>query len=52
MVEITLRFNYPWEDEDMSTDEIRDCLEELSPEELICGAQNEGNPISIDVEVK
>ena len=51
MVGITLRFEYPWENQDMDENEIRECLEELSPEELICSAQNEGNPINVDIEV-
>ena len=52
MVEVTLRFDYPWGNKDMDEDEIRECLEELSPEELICGALNEGNSINVEVFVK
>ena len=50
-VSITLRFDYPWLNEDMDENDISSCLSELSPEELIATAQNEGYPINIDVEV-
>lgn len=51
MVGITLRFKYPWDNKDMDENEIRDCLMELSPEELLIAANNAGEPINIDVEV-
>lgn len=50
-VEITLRFDYPWNDNEMDENEIKDCLEELSPEELLMAANNAGGPIIIDIEV-
>ena len=50
-VEITLRFNYPWNDTEMDENEIQDCLLELSPEELIVAANNAGEPINIDIDV-
>ena len=51
MVGITLRFDYTWNDSEMDENEIRECLMELSPDELLCQAQNDGNPINVDVEV-
>lgn len=50
-VSITLRFDYPWYNDQMDENEIRDCLEELSPEELMTAAKNSGEPINIDIEV-
>ena len=50
-VSVTLRFNYPWNDNEMDENEIRDCLLELSPEELIEGANMAGEVINVDVEV-
>ena len=35
MVGVTLRFDYPWNDEKMDENEIRDCLTELPPEVLL-----------------
>ena len=51
MVGITLRFDYTWNDSEMDENEIRECLMELSPDELLCQAQNDGNPINVDIEV-
>lgn len=51
MVGITLSFDYPWNDKDMDENEIRECLMELAPDELIAEAQNQGNPINVDIEV-
>ena len=58
MIAITLRFNYPWGDEDddvagaeIDENEVYSCISELSPEELIMAANNAGEPINIDVEV-
>ena len=58
MIAITLRFNYPWGDEDENSDgteidenEVYSCISELSPEELIMAANNAGEPINVDVEV-
>ena len=51
MVGITLRFDYPWDNMEMDENEIRDCLMELSPEELIEGANMAGEPINVDIEV-
>ena len=51
VVEITLRFDYPWNDEEASTSEIRECLEELTPEELLMTANRVGEPVNVDVEV-
>ena len=51
MVGVTLRFNYPWNADESDENEVRDCLLELSPEELIVAANNSGEPINIDVEV-
>ena len=50
-VGITLRFDYPWNKMDMDKCEIRDCLLELSPEELLIMADRAGEPIDIDIEV-
>ena len=50
-VAITLRFNYPWNNEETDENEIRDCLLDLSPEELLVAANNAGEPINIDIEV-
>ena len=50
-VSVTLRFNYPWNDTEMDENEIRDCLEELSPEELVAVAENAGEYINVDIEV-
>lgn len=59
MIAITLRFNYPWgDDEDdnvtcgeIDENEVYSCISELSPEELIMAANNAGEPINVDVEV-
>ena len=50
-VGVTLKFDYPWNEEIKDENEVRDCLGELSPEELIVAAKNAGYPINIDVEV-
>ena len=50
-VSVTLRFNYPWNNEDMDENEIVECLYDLSPEELLLAANNAGKPVNIDVEV-
>ena len=50
-VEITLRFDYPWNDDEMNENEIRDCLLELSPEELLVIANHAGESIDVDIEV-
>ena len=50
-VAITLRFDYPWNDEDMDENEIAECLYDLSPEELLLAANNAGKPVNVDVEV-
>lgn len=50
-VAITLRFDYPWNDNEMDDDEIIECLSELSPEELLMTASNEGKIINTDIEV-
>ena len=58
MIAITLRFNYPWGEEnedsnnvDIDENEVYSCISELSPEELIMAANNAGEPINVDVEV-
>lgn len=57
MIGITLRFNYPWGEEDennpveIDENEVYQCISELTPEELIMAANNAGEPINIDVEV-
>ena len=58
MIAVTLRFNYPWGDEDGNSEgieidenEVYSCISELSPEELIMAANNAGEPINVDVEV-
>lgn len=58
MIAVTLRFNYPWGDEDANSgdveideNEVYSCISELSPEELIMAANNAGEPINVDVEV-
>lgn len=50
-VGITLRFDYPWNDNNMDENEIRECLLELSPEELLLAANKMGEPINVEVEV-
>ena len=50
-VAVTLRFDYPWNKDEMDENEIRECLMELSPEELLVAANNMGEPINVDVEV-
>lgn len=50
-VGITLRFDYPWNEEIEDENDVISCLKELSPEELLVAANNNGNPINIDVEV-
>ena len=50
-VGVTFRFDYPWNDMEMDENEIRDCLLDLSPEELLVAANNAGGPINIDIEV-
>ena len=50
-VGITLRFDYPWNTEITDENDIRDCLTELSPEELLMAVKNAGEPINIDIEV-
>ena len=50
-VSVTLRFNYPWNNEGMDENEIVECLYDLSPEELLLAANNAGKPVNIDVEV-
>ena len=50
-VSVTLRFNYPWNNEDMDENEIVECVYDLSPEELLLAANNAGKPVNIDVEV-
>lgn len=50
-VSVTLRFSYPWNNEDMDENEIQNCLLDLSPEELLVAANNAGEPINVDVEV-
>ena len=50
-VGITLRFDFPWNDSEMDENDIRECLMELSPEELLVAANNAGEPINVDVEV-
>jgi len=50
-VSITLRFDYPWNENEMDENEIRECLLELSPDELLVGANIAGEPINVDVEV-
>lgn len=39
MVRITLKFDYNWIGESIDENDIRDCLMELSPDELLAGAQ-------------
>lgn len=57
MIAVTLRFNYPWGDEEnldeteIDENEVYSCISELSPEELIMAANNAGEPINVDVEV-
>ena len=58
MITVTLRFNYPWGDDDeglkeseIDENEVYSCISELSPEELIMVANNAGEPINVDVEV-
>lgn len=51
MVGITLRFNYPWNSDETDENAIIECLNELSPEELIVAANNAGEPINVDIEV-
>ena len=58
MIGVTLRFNYPWGDEDdnlneseIDENEVYNCISELTPEELIMAANNAGEPINVDVEV-
>lgn len=50
-VSITLRFDYPWNNEDMDENEITECLYDLSPEELLLAAKNAGKPVNVDIEV-
>lgn len=50
-VSVTLRFNYPWNNDDMDENEIVECLYDLSPEELLLAANNAGKPVNVDVEV-
>ena len=50
-VGITLRFDFPWNDSEVDENDIRECLMELSPEELLVAANNAGEPIDIDIEV-
>ena len=50
-VSITLRFDYPWYNDEVDENEIRECLSDLSPEELIAAAKNAGEPVNVDVEV-
>lgn len=57
MIGVTLRFNYPWGDEDeenpveIDENEVYQCVSELTPEELIMAAKNAGEPINVDVDV-
>ena len=51
MVGVTLRFDYPWNDEKMDENEIRDCLTELPPEELLRAALKNGEAIDTEIEV-
>ena len=51
MVEVTLKFKYPWNDKTTNKEEIVECLSELSPEELLAGSENEGHPVNVDIEV-
>ena len=50
-VSVTLRFDFSWNDSEMDENDIRECLMELSPEELLVAANNAGEPINIDIEV-
>ena len=50
-VAVTLRFDYPWSNNEMDENEIRESLMELSPEELLVAAHNFGEPVNVDVEV-
>lgn len=50
-VGITLRFDYPWNTNETDENEIRDCLLELSPEELLRAAVNSGEVVNTDIEV-
>ena len=50
-VSVTLRFDYPWYNDQMDENEIIECLSDLSPEELMIAAKNSGEPINIDIEV-
>ena len=50
-VAVTLRFNYPWNDDEMDENEVIECLSELSPEELLVAANNAGKVVNTDIEV-
>lgn len=51
MVGVTMRFSYPYTNENVDEYEIKECLSELSPEELLLAANRMGEPVSIDIEV-
>ena len=51
MVGVTLRFNYPWQDEDMDENDIVEALSELSAEELLVNAMKVGKVVNVDIEV-
>lgn len=51
MVGITLRFNYPWQDEDMDENDIVEALSELSAEELLVNSMKAGKAVNVDIEV-
>ncbi len=50
-VSITLRFDYPWNDSETDENEIIECLNDLSADELIAAANKSGRPINVDIEV-
>ena len=51
MVGVTLRFNYPWQDEDMDENDIVEALSEFSAEELLVNAMKAGKIVNVDIEV-
>lgn len=56
MIAVTLRFNYPVDNnclnkEELDEEELMYSLYELTPEELLMAAKNMGEPINMDIEV-
>ena len=50
-VEVTLKFDYPWNDPETDEQTIKDLLMELSPDELLAAANKFGESLKVEIEV-